>query len=467
MLTKKIRRLIKSAGLFILFLIALLLLANQLVQRPNVQAYLVKRLSDLTEFNISTGKIELNLLHGIGISVDDFTALPEKGPEEIFVSKLRIILKPEELLKLRIVPDSIYLVKPSIKLYHEQIKLPQDATGNVTGRGLHPIWHTGIEKVYIESGQMTILDKGVEVENLNLNIRKKESEEPTLLVSGRGRTVSRGEKIPFNVRGNYLAGTEEEIDPYLDFTVETGKASVNALPVPQSLSIASGYFHTDLRIKGRLSEAISLNGKIFLNKLNFIFSANDRKKQFSFDNSELDFTSLISESSISIPQMEIKAPGKSFSLKLALERYNRENPYLDLEIESSFLDSPEVKAVWPSPIMYPWFDEKLLPVLESGKVQLSKFTARGDMEQFRNLHRPENRSVFELRLDCRDLVFAGEGIPLPFEKVSGTVFWKDSDFFIEDVTAEFGKSAISNAGLSMNSHISGSWSVKNTDRRLF
>ena len=71
---KKMRPYIILPVLVILLTIAAFLVTNSLITKPDVQRFIIERISDATGFDIRTGEIKLNLWRGIGIFVNELEA---------------------------------------------------------------------------------------------------------------------------------------------------------------------------------------------------------------------------------------------------------------------------------------------------------------------------------------------------------------------------------------------------------
>ena len=116
MLSKRLRSLLFTTLLLLLFIVASILLLSHLIKKPSVQHHLLNYLSDALGYEVSIGKIELSLWHGIGVGAKNLAARSRTGTETIIASEVRVGLDVGELIKGRIVPTKIFLFQPKIEL---------------------------------------------------------------------------------------------------------------------------------------------------------------------------------------------------------------------------------------------------------------------------------------------------------------------------------------------------------------
>ena len=100
--------------LVILLTIGAFVVSNSLIRKPDVQRFIIERISDATGFDIRTGEIKLSLWRGIGIFVNELEARSRVGSENIVASRVIIIFDARQLLKGSIVPSRLYLFEPKI-----------------------------------------------------------------------------------------------------------------------------------------------------------------------------------------------------------------------------------------------------------------------------------------------------------------------------------------------------------------
>jgi hypothetical protein len=120
---KKLKPYIILPVLVILLTIAAFLVTNSLIKKPDVQRFIIERISGATGFDIRTGDINLNLWRGIGIFINELEARSREGSDNIVASKVIIIFDAGQLLKGSIVPSRLYLFEPKIELAMEEGQL--------------------------------------------------------------------------------------------------------------------------------------------------------------------------------------------------------------------------------------------------------------------------------------------------------------------------------------------------------
>jgi len=448
MLSKKIKLFTVPALLLLLLFISVILLTNALIQRPYVQSFLIKTISDFSGYDIQTGEIELNLWRGIGIYVKDFKARSRRGYENISASRVRIILDAMELVKGRIKPVSLYLFQPKIEISLKDRSVPIELESDTEPKrkGVPPLfWIPGLESLLVEKGQVSIIDRPFDLEDLHLDVRQKSLDPVTLGVNANGKIWFRGEGISFDLKGNVFPSSDEGIYPSVDITLETGKAPLHWITLPKSFSIKDGDFKTRLKINGNPERHTSINGEIIIEPLCFVFSSHDREKDYSLPNLTLDFQSVLKGKTISVPSLKMKSADLSLSVAIRLDMKEKESPFLELTIKSDFMTINTLKNLFPSPLLPPWLENRLFPILNAGNVRLKLLALKGSIEQLQDLS--ENRSALTMMFECQDLKVSGDGIQLPFEEVFAEVNFENGDFHVSDLRANFGDSKIKHASL--------------------
>ena len=101
-------------------------------------------------------------------------------------------------------------------------------------------------------------------------------------------------------------------------------------------------------------------------------------------------------------------------------------------------------SIFPS-----WVENRLFPCLESGFVRLKLLSLKGNIEQLKNLHLPQNQSAFTARLACKNFKVLGLGFKQPFKETSADVTLEKGSLLISDLRARFGRSKIKGASLNI------------------
>ena len=185
MFLQRIGSLARPFILLLLLGLSLVLLANTLVQKPGVQGFLIRKLSEATGYQIHIRIIELNLWHGLGVLARDVEASTEDGTRSFVASRLRVILDTQELLRGHIVPLSLYLHEPQIILSRTDGAIASDKKEQ-TPISWPIFWLPGLKSIYAEKAQVIIRNSPYRLEDLYLNTLRKEASHACCSVRPRG-----------------------------------------------------------------------------------------------------------------------------------------------------------------------------------------------------------------------------------------------------------------------------------------
>lgn len=448
MFIKKIRRIAKTTLLLTLLLCSVLLFLHVLIQRPSVQDFLVKKLSDLTDSTIRTAKIELNLWKGVGILVQGLEAGKKRGGGGIRAAKVRIVLDAGDLMRGKIVPVRMYLIRPVIELDLEKEEALLDPDKGPAAVGLTQFWIPGLELISVSDGQVHFKDRAFFIHGLSGDARLKSSE-PNLRIEWRclGKIGFEGETAPFHLTGHMLHDLRRQIAPTVDMTLKSAGAPLNWIPWPNAVLVQKGIFETNLKIAGNLAHPLSVAGRIDAKPVRFLIRNHREKKSYLLPDLSIDFKSRIGRHEIHVPSLQLDTGTTSLSLTLDLNFQQRDNPLLRMDVKSSYMDFKIFKRLFPTPLLPSWLGNRLFPLLLKGKTRLDGLLLHGRVSQFRELQLPENRSALSMRVACKAFTVFGMGMELPFEDVSADVLFENGDFKVAGLKAHFGRSFLRGSDL--------------------
>jgi hypothetical protein len=446
MLRKKIRRLVKTSLLLVLLFLALILLSNFLIQQTSVQNYLIGRLSDATGFHIRAHGIVLNLWRGVGIFVHGLEASSSRGTGSITASKVRVIFDAGQLIRGRIVPVRLYLIQPRMELSLPEATPGPGPAGAPSEKGPPLFWIPELDAVSIDNGRVDFRDRPFGLENLFFDARRTGGDPLIVMVTGRGDFRYQGEKTSFRLTGPLSQDLEKRRPPSLALALETGKIPLAWISWPDSLPFRGGELQARLKIDGSLEMPLSVDGRVTVGKPRFSIHGGDREKGYSLEAVSLDFRSLLDAEKLTVPALQLRTEGLSLALALELDLKERADPYLKLEVKGPFMDLGVFKGLFPTPLLPPWLEDRLFPILRKGDVQLNGLSLKGRLNQFRALGRPENRSVLAMSVGCRNFEVFGQGIEVPFREVSAEVRLEKGDFRVSGLNASWGTSRIRESG---------------------
>ena len=428
-----------------IFLI-LLFTAWVLVQIPSVQSYIIQKISDSTELEISAGEINLYIWDEVGITIHDFQAESKQGDKKVNASKAHVILDGKRFIKGDIVPVSIYLSQPQIEIkeYKDDTVSPKDEV-----KKPQSLWIPNIPNITIEQGQLHIHAQSLRLTNFNLDIHQMNDSPSMFNLNGTGRLNIKEETVKFSLKGILNTRNHGKGLPEININLKTANTSMNLIPWPEFFPVHHGNIKTDLHISGVPGESLAINGQATVDTFLLRLQRHDRLMDYSFPKVTIDFQSVITGKKINAPSMQISTDRASLALTLDLDLTEPGNPYLDLELTSPFMPIQNFKGLLPHPILSLWLEDQLLPVLCSGNVRTEIFALRGNFKQFKKMYLPENHSTMELRLECKDFTICDDNLEIPFEEVSADVILAHGDLSIPNLKACFGSSLINHVDLSI------------------
>lgn len=448
MFIKKIRRIAKTTLLLVLLFFTVLLLLHFLILRPSVQDFLVKKLSDLTASTIRTAKIELNLWGGVGILVQGLEVGKQRGGGGIRAAKVRIILDAGDLMRGKIVPARMHMIRPVIELDFEKEKALLDPNKGPDVKGFPQFWIPGLQLISVSDGQVHFKDRAFFLHGLSGDARLKSSD-PVMRIEWRcrGKIGFEGEAAPFHLTGHMLHDLRRQIAPTVDMTLKSVSTPLNWIPWPDAVLMKKGVFQTSLKIAGSLARPLSVAGRIDAKRLRFLIRNHQEEKSYRLPGLSIDFKSRVGRHEIHVPSLQLDTGTTALSLTLDLNFQQMDNPLLRMEVKSPYMDFKIFKRLFPTPILPSWLGNRLFPLLLKGKTQLDGLLLHGRVSQFRELGLPENRSALSMRVACKAFTVFGMGMELPFKDVSADVLFENGDFKVAGLKATFGRSFLRGSDL--------------------
>ena len=425
---------------------AVIVISNSFIRKPDVQRFIIERISDATGFDIHTKTIKLSLSHGIGIFIDGLEARAKEGSENIVASKMIIVLDAGQLLKGNIVPMRLYLFQPKIELAVEAGKLSLKTEQGLSEGTLPSFQIPGIQSVVVEGGFVRISNVPFHLEDFYLNVEQRSPGSEALTLSGQGKIGYRKQNVPFELKGTLFQYAEEQKPPYAELTIETGKVPTTWLTWPDSMPVTAGTFEARLNMSGNLVGPVSVGGHLSFEKFRFSLREKTRKKNYAFSNIKLDFKSVIKGQEIRIPTLQLRTDDISLSIAFMLD-LKQEQPNVNLEVKSPFMAMDVVKNLLPTPILPPWIEKQLFPVLDAGYARLDLLSIKGNIHQIENLALPQNQDVLKTRFTCKNVKLFGLGLVEPVRDLSAEVNLEKGVLGISGLGAQFGNSVIRGASI--------------------
>ncbi len=438
MTRRRIRALVVGSVLLALLLASLLLYAHALIHKPSVQKALVERLSQFTGLHIRSGPIELSLWGGIGVIAHRFEAASEEGSERVEAESLFVALNILELLRGRIVPVSLALVRPKI-----EFELPGYGAPDNDEPSMPQLpWLPGLESLSLERGTLIIHNRPYSAESLNLEIRSNGSDPLTLSVASSGQVLYRDRKTSFRTYGTLVPMLHGRESGPLSFHAAVEDVPLSWVPWPSELSFEGGTAAAEFSVEGMWNQPLTAQGSATFRDVRFMLR--DEKQTKFYDPPEvfLRFHGQVDRSGVNFPEMTLRTEGLSLGLALDVDLPQEESPSVRLRVESEPMSFAIVERYFPAPLLPPWMESRLFPILQSGTVRLEHLTITGSQEEIEAMDEPENAGVLSLAVDCRDFLIDGPSIPDSFTDVAGQVTYHEGDLLITDLEGSLDDSII-------------------------
>lgn len=432
--------------LVVLLTAAVIVMSNAFIKKPEVHRFIIERISDAMGFDIRTKDIKLNLSHGIGIFINGLEARSSERSENIVASKVIIVLDAGQLLRGNIVPMRLYLFQPKIELAMEAGQLSLKTEGNVSEGAFPTFQIPGIQSVVVDGGFVQISDIPFYLEDFYLNVEQRSPRSEALTLSGQGKIGYREEKVPFNLKGSLFQYEEKQKSPYADMTIETGKVPTSWIIWPESIPVTRGAFAARLNMSGSLAGPISVDGYLSFETFRFLLREGKQEKDYSFSNIKLDFKSVVKSDEISVPSIQLRTDEVSLSIAFMLD-LKQDSPYLNLEVKSPFMALDVLKTLFPTPILPPWIETQLFPMLDTGYARLNLLSLKGKVDQIENLDLPQNQDALTVKFSCKNVTLFGRGLVQPVTEIAAEIDFEKGILGISGLGASFGRSVVREAGL--------------------
>ena len=467
MLSKRLKSVLFTSFLLLLFIVASILLLSHLIKKPSVQNHLLNYLSDALGYEVSVGEIELSLWHGIGVGAKNFTARSRTGTETIIATEVRVGLDVGELIKGRVLPTKIFLFQPKIELtigQDNQSSKPGQASSykEILGRRL-----TLLPSISLHEARIVIKNIPCVLEDLYFNMSQNNENPQAFDINLQGIAGFANNNIPLTLHGTLTQSKEPQNKLFADLVLKCHEIPLAQIPWAGPLPVKRGFAELDMNLGGFLDGPLSMAGRIIAEDLDFALVRRGRKKDFSLSRLTLDFDSFYSEKVLQISSLDLKTSECSLVADSKIDFRDTDDPHLSLRVTSQFMPLKTFKRIFPTPLLPEWVETSLVPSLARGDVRVSLFSLDGTLKQFRDLRRAENAGSLSMQLVWKDLEILQEESVLPFKNVSGELHIQNGWLHLSNVKASFGQSTIKNGTLGIRNIFAGAGTYDITVDGLF
>ncbi len=451
MFSIKRRTILKTFIILLLIFTVFVGLLCILVSRPSFQNYLLAQLGETTGYILSARQISLNLRHGLGFNAYDLQAESQKQPIRFRTSWLSVSLDTKELIKCRIVPTTVLISQPRIKLALETSEKTMKAGDGFIMPQMVVKDLSKLRSFSVMQGHISIKGCPFEIQQFDVEVHPEKGEHLNLTVKFLGNAVSAKHKVPFSLKGNIFADGKPGDNLLGEMSWKTDKFPITWIPCPSGLPFSRGTGKIDIELKYARGRPVSAEGTILAEDVRFAVIKMGRKKDYSFRFLKIDLTALYSGKILEISSFKLKGPYFNVSADAKFNFSDKSNPYIYFCAKSPVMPLQTLKRIFPTPLIPSWIEEQLFPILSNGNTRVDHFSMKGTRSQYQNMNLPENSDVLSMKVEWKDLVVFNKHDALPFEKVTGDLSIEKSALSTTVTSAIFGNSTITRATLDVDS----------------
>jgi hypothetical protein len=274
---KKVRLIITPALILFCITVVGLFFLKTVVQRPAVQRYLIESLSRSFGYDLRIDKVNMSLWKGIGVRAQALEATSRSGPERhITASSVAITFNTWQLIRGRIVPTKIFLLRPHIAI--SLVNEPESSKTKNEITDIKEIIHKSLsqlDSVLMQEARIHIKEHPFQIEGLHMSVRKLSHTSRKLHMDIQGKLESKDEVIPFSLDGSISLKKRTQKDISVDLMLQTKDVPLPSFLTHSPLPVKEGTAEAELKIKGMLDGPLAVEGKISTQNLRFLFAKRD------------------------------------------------------------------------------------------------------------------------------------------------------------------------------------------------
>lgn len=456
-LNKKCCKYIRLPLLLLLLLISLFLLANNLIQKQDIQRFLITKTCHSLGLDVKTGKVEIDILGAPGIIIHDVEIRLKGKTGSLFSSSVNISFSRMRLLKGKLTPVDMTFQHPVIEILESDAMALFSSSSEGNNICIPFLNDNGLKGFQIERGKVIIKGpSGIVINDLSTSLKFIDLSHSTFKISSKGKIEHQGEKSAFNIKGTISFDPDDLLKSTINAFLKTDNTPLAWIPWPvKIIDMKTGIFSSDLDITGGPEKGVIIGGSLNIKSPVFTLSKKGRSKNYNIPEFNCDLSAIIKDQSIHIDSLNMKNRDLELNLDILLDFANKRNPYFKMIAKSNFMPVETLRAHFPFPITPSWLEYDLFPMFESGTVRLDKLVLDGTFDQFKHLKAKKNNSAIGMSFSCESFRIPNMGIQVPFEGVFATVDIWDGSLNIRDLKGSFGDSIINKASLDVQGLFSG------------
>ena len=409
-----------------------------LINKPSFQRRVISKISKRIGYNIQIDSIKISLFHGIGIRVNGL-AIKKEG-FDFLCKRIFLIYKLSKLIKRNPYPENIILEEPDLLVKKEKASSKK----KFSIQKVFPLL-LSFRSISIKNGSISIQTFPLKIRAFNLLLKK--TNQNSLNISGLNFYVKiKRSSIPFHAKGNIWIKDKGKVKAVFDSELKNFPLSL----IKEEDAI---YF-----LKGRLSvkseikiedQKIYFHAFLHLDNPDFVIVGNDnQKKIYRFPYLNLCLDGNLFKKRFIFHSFKILANGLELdgNGKMIL---SRESPYISVNIKSDEMNIAMFKKIFPSCFLPKWFENRLLPILKTGKMRNILFSLKGTTDQIKNLDMPQNKKVISGSLVMDRLLVFPKGAGSELKDITGEVILKDGNLLIKHIKAALSSSNIEDADITI------------------
>lgn len=436
----KLRPLLGYTLLLLLVCIGTLLLIRLLLMTPQVQLFLMARLSQAVGYELKAQRLRFDLGRDLQIRAYGLDVVSRTGDIRLSATSLNLVLDLSDLLRKRVSSASLIVTNPRIDVRPEIL-----LRGKTVGRDVSPPGEllsafVGFKDFFAENAELRIQGYPRTFGQVAVALTRRPGEPEGLSLRIVGRAGY--ERVPFRLQATLNAEAVQWTHLLVEGRFRTGPIPLGWIPVTDTLRFGQGDAALDLRLKGAMHGLLNLRGTLEGKGARFTLKGDENKKQFSLSRFAMTFDSRLEEGIFETTSLDLRAPGLLLRGKLRVDGRDARGPALAFEASSASMSLQTFKEYYPAPFLGPWIESELISELDGGQVWLERLLLKGTPKQLSELGQPENANCLEVRMAWSGLQLQDQNDLPPIEGLSGNLRYAKGHLRVEGREATFGRSLI-------------------------
>ncbi|MEA3230484.1 MAG: AsmA-like C-terminal domain-containing protein [Thermodesulfobacteriota bacterium] len=414
---------------------------NILINYPPFQQYLIHQLSQTTQYDLQAAKIRIGYRGGLGIHADHFKARSKHSSHYIEADKIDISFHYDALLSGRFIPAKVFIQDARIRFKSLEKKADSVAFDSAPDfQALLGSLFSDLKRIELVNAAVIMEKSDYGLKSLDVVIQQPGDDHQHRQVRAEGRFTDAESAVPFQLEGVVRRPSNDSDNPAIEMELKLTDVPLIRIPWPDEVRFRDGRASTELKISGPVEDDLAITGHVTAGALRFAVVKKGRSKDYDIPRADIDFQGRMSLKSGRIEKLILRMPETSIALTLELDWQDAESTRMDLDINSRSMPLTVFKEIFPTSLVPGWIEARLFPLFTGGKARLDRFRLNGTIDQIKELGRPENADVLEMRLALAEMTALFEGPGLPVTDVAGEVEINRGRLLIAGVNGKFGGS---------------------------